>query len=775
MRIRFMTWAGLAAVAMATAVNVRAADKITYEDSVLPIFRNHCLKCHNANDNKGGLDLTMFSGVLKGGGSGTGVVSGDPDGSKLFKAITHAEEPNMPPNAPKISEKDIDVIKLWIAGGLLEASGSKAIVASKPKIDLALAGPVVGKPEGPPPMPADLLLEPTVRTARASVSTGLASSPWAPLVALGGQKQVLLYNTDNLELAGVLSFPEGFPADLKFSRNGKFILAGGGYGAKLGLVVLWDVTTGERVVTVGDEFDTVLAADISGDQQWIALGGPSRLVKIFATEDGKLKHHIKKHTDWVTALEFSPNSKLLATGDRNGAIHVWETATGQELYVLKGHRAAITAFSWRADSETMVSSSEDGTIKLWKVKDEEQIRSWTAHRDGALWAACAHDGRVASCGRDGQFAVWDSGGSRRLAVRHTNDIPVRVTFTHDGKRLVGSDWAGNVWIWNAADGKKIGELPLNPPTLAEKLVQANERVKQLQGLVEKAEADLSTAEADVTKAEGAETNGRLVEAAKKKAAEVKAELEKHKLGLAWAELDIAEIKAAQFNVAVFHARDELTVRQRENAKLLQAAAEANQAVENATAKLRQARKASVTMKDTIDGLKNVLRFDQRFADEVSSALKQLQKGAAKLESQFNKAVAEAARAKADAANMPVQKRLVDAAQRKQKTADALRLAFEAAVKELSEKQAKADTKKKELEATRADLAKAQARAEELADRIKPLSVTLRKAEAETVGAKLAAEKSAKELAQAKSRVEELTAAYHRLKPVSVEARKSARL
>ena len=33
----------------------------------------------------------------------------------------------------------------------------------------------------------------------------MAASPWAPLLALGSQRQVLLYNIDTLELAGVLA------------------------------------------------------------------------------------------------------------------------------------------------------------------------------------------------------------------------------------------------------------------------------------------------------------------------------------------------------------------------------------------------------------------------------------------------------------------------------------------------------------------------------------------------------------------------------------------
>src|SRR5206468_9874745 len=105
-----------------------------------------------------------------------------------------------------------------------------------------------------------------VRSARGNAITALASSPWAPLVAVGGPKQVLLYHADTLDLLGVLPFPEGVPQVLKFSRNGSLLLAGGGRGGKSGRVVVWGVKTGERVFEVGEELDAVLAADISADQ-----------------------------------------------------------------------------------------------------------------------------------------------------------------------------------------------------------------------------------------------------------------------------------------------------------------------------------------------------------------------------------------------------------------------------------------------------------------------------------------------------------------------------
>ena len=114
-----------------------AADKVTYEDNILPIFRNNCLKCHNADKMKADLNLSTFDALISGSGNGEIVAGGDADNSLLFQVVTHAEEPNMPPKS-KLTDPEIATIKAWIVGGLLKDSGSKAVMAAKPKVDLAL-------------------------------------------------------------------------------------------------------------------------------------------------------------------------------------------------------------------------------------------------------------------------------------------------------------------------------------------------------------------------------------------------------------------------------------------------------------------------------------------------------------------------------------------------------------------------------------------------------------------------------------------------------------
>lgn len=485
--------AALAALATPTAP-LSAQTKTTFADHVLPLVEQHCAKCHNPDKKKGDLDLTSHSGALKGGGTGPVVVSGQPDASRLIKSLTHGEEPFMPPNKPPIAEKEIAVFKSWIAGGLLETSGSKAVAAAKPAVDLTLKVSSLGKPTGPPPMPMELPFEPAIHTPRGSAVNGLAASPWAPLLAVTSQKQVLCFNSTNAELLGVLPFPDGQPVDLKFSRSGQLLLAGGGHGAKAGKVTLWNVESGRRLATLGNEYDTVLAADVSPDQSKVALGGPDRLIKIHATSTGELLHKIKKHTDWVTALAFSPDGQMLASGDRNGGVTFWDADSAQELVTTAGHKSAVTALSWRSDSKLLASSSEDGSVKLWESTEGKQAKTWNAHGSGVLGVAYSHDGRFVTCGRDGTVIVWDANGNKTKTMSVAGEMATRCAWTHDDAAVVAGDFTGQITLWDAKSGQRLHQMDNNPRPLEDQIAAARRVVRELAARTNQPPAGLVAAE-----------------------------------------------------------------------------------------------------------------------------------------------------------------------------------------------------------------------------------------------------------------------------------------
>ena len=433
---------------------------ITYAQHVRPILVQRCASCHSDNRKEGDLDVTNYTNLMIGGGSGEVVSSGSATDSYLYNLITHDDSPEMPPSGNKIPDEEIDLIARWINGGVLENSGSQPR-RSKPKIDLSLDTTATVRPETVA-MPMHVPRKPIVATARPSV-TALATSPWAALTAIATPKQILLYQTESLELLGVLPLVNPVH-DLHFSRNGSLLLAGGGKAAQNGNAILWDVKTGQTITTIGDELDSVLAADIRSDQQQLAFGGPSKKVKVFAVADGTLQYEIDKHTDWVTAIQYSPDGKYLATGDRNGSLYVWESATGNELLVLNGHKEMITGISWRSDSKVLASSSEDQSIQVWESQKGKQLKSWEAHRKGTTGLEFLRNGQLLTCGRDQQVKLWQQDGKLLHKFKGLNDIAVAVSGCDESGRMVGADWTGQVLVWDGKTAKIAGKLSANPAT-----------------------------------------------------------------------------------------------------------------------------------------------------------------------------------------------------------------------------------------------------------------------------------------------------------------------
>ena len=345
--------------------------------------------------------------------------------------------------------------------------------------------------------PKTMRLDPIVLAARDTAVTALASSPWSPLVAVGGQKQVLLYHSDTLELLGVLPFPEGAPNVLQIQPQRQSAARRRRARRQVGQRRRLERDEGRAAHRPWAKRPTAFWRPTSAP---IRRGSPwadrARWCASTPPSDGKLQQEIRKHTDWVTALEFSPDGVLLATGDRNGGLFVWEAFTAREYFTLRGHTAAITEISWRTDSNVVASASEDTTIRLFEMENGNQIRGWGAHGGGVQSVRYSIDGKIVSAGRDRLVSVWDGNGTSQRLFEAFPDVALRSTFTHDSARVIAADWTGQIVVWNAADGKRIGTLTANPPTVAEQLALAQkalvEKQKSADALVAMAKASQAT-------------------------------------------------------------------------------------------------------------------------------------------------------------------------------------------------------------------------------------------------------------------------------------------
>lgn len=411
---------------------------------------------------------------MKGGSGGKIVEPGD-TGSKLLGCVLQSVEPKMPPEGDKLAGNHVDLLKQWIEGGLLENKNSSAKKPSKPKFESSLGSDPSKKPEGPPPMPQHVLLEPEIVTEKASAIHALAISPWAPLLAITGQRQVLLHDTHTLELVGILPFPEGDPVSLSFTPDARYLIVGGGIPGKSGVTVTFDVTNGSRLLSAGKEFDSILTADIKPGFNIVATGGPSRLLKLWKTDDGEMITSIKKHTDWITHLDISNDGVLLASGDRNGGVWVWETDTGNEFHSLRAHQTAITGLAFRSDSNILATASEDGTVRMWEMNGGGEVKKIDAHPGGVTSFAFARDGSFVTAGRDMKAKLWKADFNLLKELSPLPQLPTAVAIDIESKKAFIADAIGTIHVFELTEGKPAGEILANPPSIATRLKTITER------------------------------------------------------------------------------------------------------------------------------------------------------------------------------------------------------------------------------------------------------------------------------------------------------------
>lgn len=535
----------LAAGLVATSAMAQDNEKLTYDDHIRPLLENKCFSCHNPDKKKGGLELTSYAGLMNGGSGGAVVDAGNPQASRLWTCSAKKEEPYMPPEGAPLEAKDLALLSKWIAGGVLQAKGSLAKKSNRPKVDLTFAGGS-GKPTGPVARPENILLEPVIVTPRTSAVTAMAASPWTSLLAVAGQKQILLYDTDSRELAGILPYPEGYARSLKFSANGSLLVMGGGRGGKIGHAIVWDVKTGKRVAEIGKEFDQVMSADISPDHRKVVLATNTKKVKCFDVATGEQLYLISKHTEWVTGADFSPDGILLATSDRNGNVFVWEAENGGEFYSLGQHKGSVTDLAWRADSNVLASCSADGTITTWEMKTGKQVASWGAHGGNVQSVSFTPDGRLLSCGADGTTAMWSIDGKRlehRQGIKQDDQV-AKVVGLYDSKAFVSSNWLGEIRLFETETGRELTQVSSNPPKIADRLAATEKRLAELEPTLAPAEAAVKAAEARIPVAEAALAKVKGDEPSSKKLAEHEAKNAEVVKGLAYWQGMVAKAKTA---------------------------------------------------------------------------------------------------------------------------------------------------------------------------------------------------------------------------------------
>jgi mono/diheme cytochrome c family protein len=103
----------LAAVGQGVPLARSSQGETLFRDQVRKVLSETCVRCHNPDQRKGGLDLSRRAGAVKGGTSGTAVDEETPADSLLLQKVESGE---MPPKG-RLTAPQVEAIRGWVASG----------------------------------------------------------------------------------------------------------------------------------------------------------------------------------------------------------------------------------------------------------------------------------------------------------------------------------------------------------------------------------------------------------------------------------------------------------------------------------------------------------------------------------------------------------------------------------------------------------------------------------------------------------------------------------
>ena len=442
---------------LALAVSAIADDApVSFLREVAPVLRRNCQGCHRPGKTKGGLDVTSFSALMKGGKHGDTIKPGAPADSELFTQVS-GDEPEMPKDDDPLRPDEVKLIERWIAQG--------------------------AKDDSPANQAADKLPAPPVYRLLPSVSA-LAWSPDGAVLAVAGTGEVVLHGGDGERIVGRLVGAAPRVESLSFSADGRMLAIAGGAPSEFGEIQLWNVAEQKLVRAIRTSRDSVYGVSLSPDGTRVAVGCADKLVRAFAVDSGAEIMKCDNHIDWVFGTAFSKDGTRLVSASRDKAVKLIDVATGHLIDDINIPREPVVSLARHPREDIVAFGSDAGAVRLHKIaprggrlaegdnKEESALRELERLRGAAQALAFNADGEMIAVGSaGGEWRIFKTGDGKRVASSKETSPPIfAVAFDPQSRWLATAGADGRVRFYDPVKGdlvRTFDAVPLTRDGIAE--------------------------------------------------------------------------------------------------------------------------------------------------------------------------------------------------------------------------------------------------------------------------------------------------------------------
>lgn len=333
-----------------------AAGGISFSKEIAPILNTACLRCHGDSDPRGGLQLSNFAGLEKGGSAGPLLTVGNANSSLIMARLTATGNQRMPRGPNPLPPADIQKIGTWINQGAKFDGEDKSMALA----DLAKAAPAAGAPKTAATKTASGPVKIDTNTQGTTVSFKKDVAPWMVNLCVG-------CHSGNQPRSGFsLATFEGL---MKGGNSGRVVLPGNTADSRIiHLVVKQDpikMPAGQALIK---------RSQAMALEKWVAEGAkydggdPKATLRSLVPTPEQIKAE--------ELAKLSPAEWIKMREDR--AMELWKKFDGNAAPNVARHHDEFLVIG-------NVSGPRLLQITDWAVEDSKQLKKLFGIKEGLIW------------------------------------------------------------------------------------------------------------------------------------------------------------------------------------------------------------------------------------------------------------------------------------------------------------------------------------------------------------------------------------------------------